>query len=62
VVKDLHALGVVGSYDAAVITTDDGGKVHVNKDETPTRHGAWAASPARWSGCSSHPHSSRPPP
>jgi uncharacterized membrane protein len=41
VVKDLHALGAVGSYDAAVITKDDDGKVHVNKDETSTRHGAW---------------------
>ena len=41
VVKDLHALGAVGSYDAAVITKDDNGKVHVNKDETATRHGAW---------------------
>ena len=41
VVKDLHALGAVGSYDAAVITKDDNGKIHVNKDETSTRHGAW---------------------
>jgi uncharacterized membrane protein len=41
VVKDLHAQGVVGTYDAAVITKDDDGKVHVNKDETTTRHGAW---------------------
>jgi len=41
VVKDLHALGAVGNYDAAVITKDDKGKVHVNKDETSTRHGAW---------------------
>jgi uncharacterized membrane protein len=41
VVKDLHTLGAVGSYDAAVITKDDDGKVHVNKDETSTRHGAW---------------------
>ena len=40
VVKDLHALGAVGSYDAAAITNDDDGKVHVNKDETSTRHGA----------------------
>ena len=39
VVKDLHALGAVGSYDAAAITKDDDGKVHVNKDETSTRHG-----------------------
>ena len=41
VVKDLHSLGAVGSYDAAVITKDDNGKVHVNKDETATRRGAW---------------------
>ena len=41
VVKDAHALGAVGSYDAAVITKDDKGKVHVSKDETSTRHGAW---------------------
>ncbi len=41
VVKDLHAVGAVGSYDAAVITKDDDGKVHVNKDETATRHGTW---------------------
>jgi uncharacterized membrane protein len=41
VVKDLHSAGAVGSYDAAVITKDDGGKVHVNKDETATRHGTW---------------------
>ena len=41
VVKDLHAGGLVGSYDAAVITKDASGKVHQNKDETATRHGAW---------------------
>jgi uncharacterized membrane protein len=41
VVKDLHARGLVGSYDAAVVTKDADGKVHENKDETATRHGAW---------------------
>jgi uncharacterized membrane protein len=41
VVKDLHIVGAVGTYDAAVITKDDDGKVHVNKDETATRHGGW---------------------
>ena len=41
VVKDLHAAGAVGTYDASVITKDSSGKVHVNKDETSTRHGAW---------------------
>lgn len=40
-VKDAHALGLVGSYDAAVVTKDASGKVHENKDETATRHGAW---------------------
>jgi uncharacterized membrane protein len=41
VVKDLHAVGAVGTYDAAVVTKDDAGKVHVSKDEMATRHGAW---------------------
>jgi uncharacterized membrane protein len=41
VVKDLHATGAVGTYDAAVVTKDGSGKVHVNKDEMATRHGAW---------------------
>jgi len=40
-VKDLHTRGLVGSYDAAVVTKDPNGKVHENKDETATRHGAW---------------------
>jgi uncharacterized membrane protein len=40
-VKDLHAGGLVGAYDAAVVTKDAAGKVHENKDETATRHGAW---------------------
>ena len=41
VVKDAHAAGLVGSYDAALVTKDASGKVHENKDETATRHGAW---------------------
>ena len=41
VVKDLHAAGAVGTYDAAVVTKDESGKVHVSKDEMATRHGAW---------------------
>ncbi len=46
VVKDLHALGAVGTYDASVVTKDESGKVHVNKDETSTRHGAWGGAAA----------------
>jgi uncharacterized membrane protein len=46
VVKDLHSAGAVGTYDAAVVTKDDYGKVHVNKDEMATRHGAWGGAAA----------------
>jgi uncharacterized membrane protein len=42
VVKALHGVDAVGSYDAAVVTKDPDGKVHVNKDETATRSGGWA--------------------
>lgn len=45
-VKDLHAAGAVGTYDAAVVTKDEKGNVHVNKDETTTRHGAWGGAAA----------------
>jgi uncharacterized membrane protein len=45
-VKDLHALGAVGTYDAAVIHKDASGKVHVNKDEMATRHGGWGGAAA----------------
>ncbi len=46
VVKGLHAAGAVGTYDAAVVTKDLAGKVHVNKDEMATRHGAWGGAAA----------------
>ena len=46
VVKDLHAAGAVGTFDAAVITKDENGKIHINKDETTTRHGAWGGAAA----------------
>jgi len=41
-VKELHRGGALGAYDAAVVTRDTDGQVHVAKDELPTRHGAWA--------------------
>ncbi len=41
VVKDLHAAGAVGTYDASVVTKDESGKVHVSKQEMATRHGGW---------------------
>jgi uncharacterized membrane protein len=40
-VKDLHSAGVVESYDAAIVTKEDDGKVHVSKVEKTTRKGAW---------------------
>jgi hypothetical protein len=44
VVRDAHAAGLAGSYDAAAVPTDASGMVHENKDETATRHGAgWDA-------------------
>ena len=46
VVKDLHAAGGIGTYDAAVVTKDPAGKVHVDKDEMATRHGAWGGAAA----------------
>jgi len=46
IVKDLHAAGAIGTYDAAVVTKDEGGYVHVNKDEMATRHGAWGGAAA----------------
>ncbi len=41
VVKELYAADAIGNFDAAVIRKDADGKVHVNKDETATRKGAW---------------------
>jgi uncharacterized membrane protein len=46
IVKELHAIDVVGSYDAAVVTKDAKGKVHVNKDEMATRHAGWGGAAA----------------
>ena len=46
VVKALHGEGAVGTFDAAVVTKDESGKVHVDKDETATRHGAWGGAAA----------------
>jgi len=41
--KELHREHVVGTYDAAVITKNEEGKVEiVDKIEKPTQHGGWA--------------------
>jgi uncharacterized membrane protein len=38
---DLHDEDLVGTYDVAIITKDDDGKVRVEKHEKPTQHAAW---------------------
>jgi uncharacterized membrane protein len=38
---ELHEAELVGTYDVAIITKDAEGKVHVEKHEKPTQHGAW---------------------
>ncbi len=40
-VFDLHAAGIIGTFDSAVIRKEDDGKVRVTKTEKPTQHGAW---------------------
>ena len=41
--KELHREHVVGTYDAAVLTKNEKGKVKiVDKTEKPTQHGGWA--------------------
>jgi len=40
-VKELHSAGVIGAYDAAVITKHADGKVKVHEQEKPTQHRAW---------------------
>ena len=38
---ELHRAKLVGTYDVAVIAKDADGKIHVEKHEKPTQHGAW---------------------
>src|SRR3712207_5585356 len=41
--KELHQEHLVGTYDAAVLTKNDEGKVEIgDKIEKPTQHGGWA--------------------
>ena len=41
--KELHREHFVGTYDAAVVTKNEEGKVEVvDKIEKPTEHGGWA--------------------
>jgi uncharacterized membrane protein len=38
---ELHAEKLIGTYDVALVTKSADGKVHVEKHEKPTQHGAW---------------------
>ncbi len=38
---ELHEAKLVGTYDVALVTKDADGKVHLEKHEKPTQHGAW---------------------
>jgi uncharacterized membrane protein len=46
IVKEFHVVAAVGTYDAAVVTKDESGRVHINKDETATRHAGWGGAAA----------------
>jgi len=41
-VKQLHSDGILGTYDAAVVSKDAAGQVKITKTEKPTQYGAWA--------------------
>jgi uncharacterized membrane protein len=45
-IKELHRLGRIGTYDAAVLVKDANGNVRVSKREEPTKHGGWAGAAA----------------
>jgi len=40
--KELHAAGVIGTYDAAVVSRSPDGKVRIHRREMPGEHGAWS--------------------
>lgn len=40
-VKQLHSAGIIGTYDAAVVSKDATGTVTISKTEKPTQYGAW---------------------
>ncbi|MGA2835449.1 MAG: DUF1269 domain-containing protein [Acidimicrobiales bacterium] len=46
VVMELHSVGAVGSYDAAIVTKDAEGRIHVTKIEMAARHAGWSGAAA----------------
>jgi uncharacterized membrane protein len=41
-VKQLYSAGIIGTYDAAVVSKDATGKVSITRTEKPTEYGAWS--------------------
>jgi len=41
-VRQLYSAGIIGTYDAAVVSKDAAGQVKITKTEKPTQYGAWA--------------------
>jgi uncharacterized membrane protein len=39
--KTLHREHMVGTYDVAIVSKDEDGKIHVHKREKPTQYGVW---------------------
>jgi uncharacterized membrane protein len=46
IVREKHGMDAVGTYDAAIVTKDDEGKVHVSKVEMAARHAGWGGAVA----------------
>jgi uncharacterized membrane protein len=46
VVKGLHAADLVGTYEAAVVTKDEEGKVHLHEHEPTTERAGWGGAVA----------------
>ncbi len=45
-VEGFHAAGAIGTFDAAIVTKDGTGRVHIDKDEMATRHAGWGGAAA----------------
>ena len=60
--KDPLSTLMLRTYDAALVTKDTSGAVHVNKDDVMKRHGTWGgAVTGAMVGILFHPRSSPPP-
>ena len=42
IVKQVHRDGLLGIYDAAIVSKDATGQVKIHRNELPTQYGAWS--------------------